>query len=309
MATEGVIVSTCNRVELYVASALPAQEASAQLRDFLLRNRGITQPLAGELFVRPQQAGVEHLFRVAAGLDSLVLGETEILGQLKQAYAAALVAGHTGRVLNKAFQTAFNVAKQIRSETGIQRGQTSVASVAVELAESVFGSLAERDVMVVGAGETSEKTARALLSRGARSLIVSNRSFERAVTLAREFGGKAIRLDDWEREFSTLDIVISSTSAPHYILDRPKLERLLQRRPPRPLLLIDIAVPRDIDPAVKAIEGVFLANMDDLQTVAANHVQARQAELAQCERRVGERARSLWAGLTPPGTRFILRSN
>lgn len=297
IAAEGVIVSTCNRVELYVASKLSATEASGRLRDFLLTGRGVSQPLGGELFALPQQAALEHLFRVAAGLDSLVLGETEILGQLKQAYQAALAGGHTGRVLNKAFQTAFSIAKLIRSQTGIQRGQTSVASVAVELAESVFGSLTDRDVMVVGAGDTSEKTARALLSRGARSLIVSNRSFERANVLAQELGGRAIRFDDWEREFAGIDIVISSTSAPHFILDRPRLERLARNRASRPLLLIDIAVPRDIDPAVKAMAGVFLANVDDLQSTAAGHARARRAELAVCETIVQERARSLWVDL------------
>ncbi len=309
IADEGVIVSTCNRVELYIASALAAEEAGARLRDFLIESRSIAQTLNGELFALPQQAGLEHLFRVAAGMDSLVLGETEILGQLKNAYQAALAGGHTGRVLNRAFQTAFNVAKQIRTETGIQRGQTSVASVAVELAESVFGRLADRDVMVVGAGDTSEKTARALLSRGARSLIVSNRSFDRAAVLAKELGGRAIRFDDWEREFAGIDIVISSTSAPHFVLDRTRLERLTRNRTPRPLLLIDIAVPRDIDPAVKGVDGVFLANVDDLQATADGHVRARRDEFARCDAIVRERALNLWATLTTAGTPPGCRSN
>jgi glutamyl-tRNA reductase len=159
LADEAVLVSTCNRVELYAATPLPMPGAADALADFLHADRQVARTDSGALFLHPQQAGVEHLFRVAAGLDSLALGETEILGQLKQAYAAALAAGHTGRLLNQAFQTAFGVAKRIRTETGIQRGQTSVASVAVELAESILGPLSQRDVMVIGAGDTSEKTA------------------------------------------------------------------------------------------------------------------------------------------------------
>lgn len=299
-AHEAVILSTCNRVELYAATDRPVNEALQSLRNFLLADRGVTAPVERELYAHHQQAGLEHLFRVSAGLDSLVLGETEILGQLKQAYDAALQAGHTGRILNKVFQTAFSVAKKIRSETNIQRGNTSVASVAVDLADKIFDGLADRDVMVIGAGDTSEKTARALLSRGARSLFVSNRSFDRAAALAGELGGRAIHFDQWEAEFPRIDIVISSTSAPHYVLDRPKLERLLRHRAPRPLLLVDIAVPRDIDPEVKLLDGVFLANVDDLQAIADEHVRARRDEIARCEEIICDRARTLLAGLPGP---------
>src|SRR6185436_19087389 len=167
----------------------------------------------------------------------------------------ALQHRHTGRRLNKAFQKAFNVAKQVRTETNIQRGSVSVGSVAVELAEKIFNSLDDRQVMVIGAGDTSEKTARALLSRGAHSIIVSNRSHERAVALANELGGRAVHFEDWASEFAKIDIVISSTSAPHYVLDRGKLEPLMRLRKNRALLLIDIAVPRDIDPAVNFLEN------------------------------------------------------
>src|SRR6185436_10099256 len=194
-----------------------------------------------------------------------VLGETEILGQLKQAYDLALKHRHTGGRLNKIFQRAFNVAKHIRTSTNIQRGSVSVGSAAVELAEKIFASLDDRHVMVIGAGDTSEKTARALLSRGARSIIVSNRSFERAEQLASELGGRAIRFDDWAREFAEIDIVISSTAAPHYVLDRTTLSPLMRLRKNKPLLLIDIAVPRDIEPEVNFLENVYLYNIDDLQ--------------------------------------------
>src|SRR5438270_3365441 len=219
-ADEAVVLSTCKRVEMYVSTHLPEQEASILLRDFLVKYHHYSGTLNDELYFLSEPDSVEHLFRVACGLDSMVLGETEILGQLKKAYQLSLELGHTGPRLNKAFQRAFNVAKHLRTETGIQRGSISVGSVAVELAERIFSPLAEREVMVLGAGDTSEKTARALVSRGARSVIVSNRSYEKAQLLAAEFGGRAVLFDDWSKEFAGVDIVISSTSAPHCILDR-----------------------------------------------------------------------------------------
>ena len=303
LAREAVLLSTCNRVELYAATELAPRDAAVTLREFLVADRAYAGPLANELYAHDGQDGLEHLFKVACGLDSLVLGETEILGQLKKAYDLALAAGHTGKTLNKSFQSAFSVAKKIRSETQIQRGNTSIASVAVDLAERIFDDLGQRDVMVIGAGDTSEKTARALLSRGARSLFVSNRSFDRAEALAAELGGRAVHFDDWEREFARIDIIISSTSAPHYILDRPKLERLLKRRKSRTLLLIDIAVPRDIDPEVKLLDDVFLANVDDLQAIADEHVRNRRDEIVRCQAIIRDKARSLLASL--PGSQSV----
>ncbi len=302
--SEAVLLSTCNRVELYAVTPRPVVETVPALREFLAMDRRQHLPPPTELYSHAGPVGLEHLFRVACGLDSLVLGETEILGQLKKAYDLALAGGHTGRVLNKAFQRAFSVAKKIRSETGIQRGNTSVASVAVDLAERIFEGLSNRDVMVIGAGEMSEKTARALLSRGARSLLVSNRSFERAASLAQELGGRAVHFDEWEREFPGIDIVISSTSAPHYVLDRPRLERLLRSRSGRSLLLIDIAVPRDIDPAVKLMDGVFLADVDDLQAVADEHLRGRREEVARCEVLIREQVTLLLNSLTASENSF-----
>ena len=229
----------------------------------------------------------------------MVLGETEILGQLKKAYELALQHQHTGARLNKAFQRAFNVAKHIRSETNIQRGSISVASVAVELAEKVFDSLNDRQVMVIGAGETSEKAARALLSRGARSVIVSNRSHERAVSLAAELGGRAVHFEEWASEFENIDIIISSTSAPHYLLDRAKLQPLMKLRKNRSLLLIDIAVPRDIEPEVNFMEDVYLFNIDDLQSIANDYLRQRKEEIVRCEQIIREKAHGLFGGRTP----------
>src|SRR5882724_7875273 len=225
-ADEAVILSTCNRVEIYAATTLEPREAFPALQEFLVTCHDFRDPLTDEIYTLSEPQSLTHLFKVACGLDSMVLGETEILGQLKTAYDVALKHNHTGSRLNKAFQKAFNVAKQIRTETNIQRGSISVGSVAVELAEKIFSTLSERDVLVIGAGDTSEKTARALLSRGAKSVIVSNRSYDRALALAAELGGRAVLFEDWAKEFSKIDIVISSTAAPHHILDRSKLEPL-----------------------------------------------------------------------------------
>ena len=293
IADEAVILSTCNRVEIYAVTQLEPPRAFAALRDFLVTCHDYRDPLTDEIYAWGEPQSVHHLFKVACGLDSMVLGETEILGQLKKAYDLALQSGHTGGRLNKAFQRAFNVAKHIRTETNIQRGSVSVGSVAVELAEKIFNRLSDRDVMIIGAGDTSEKTARALLSRGARSILVSNRSHDKAVALANELGGRAVPFDNWADEFANLDIIISSTSAPHYILNRVKLEPLMKLRRNRPLLLIDIAVPRDIEPEVNFLADVYLYNMDDLQTIADDYLKQRKEEVARCEQIIREKAEPL----------------
>lgn len=299
-ADEAVILSTCNRVELYAVSPLEPARAFMALREFLVSYRDYREPLRDELYALSEPQSVHHLFKVACGLDSMVLGETEILGQLKQAYEVALQNGHTGGRLNKAFQRAFNVAKHIRTETNIQRGSVSVGSVAVELAEKIFNRLSERTVMVIGAGDTSEKTARALLSRGAHSIIVTNRSYDKAVLLAQELGGRAVQFAEWAKEFLNVDIVISSTSAPHYILDRVKLEPLMKMRRNRPLLLIDIAVPRDFEPEINFMENVFLYNIDDLHTIADAYLQQRKEEVARCEQIIREKAHAVLGPTTAP---------
>ncbi len=203
IVSEGVIVSTCNRTEVYAVTTGAEREALEHIRAFLIEKRSYPQTLNGELYLYSEPNSLEHLFKVACGMDSMLLGETEILGQLKKAYELALQHKHTGARLNKAFQRAFNVAKHIRTCTNIQRGSVSVASAAVELAEKIFNNLSEHHVMVIGAGDTSEKTARALLSRGAKSLMVSNRSFERAAALADELGGRAVSFENWTSESKT----------------------------------------------------------------------------------------------------------
>jgi glutamyl-tRNA reductase len=298
IADEAVILSTCNRVEIYAATPLEPPRAFAALKDFLVTCHDYRDPLTDELYALGEPHSVRHLFKVACGLDSMVLGETEILGQLKKAYDLALQRGYTGSRLNKAFQRAFNVAKHIRTETNIQRGSVSVGSVAVELAEKIFSQLSDRDVMVIGAGDTSEKAARALLSRGARSVIVSNRSYDKAEALAAALGGRAIPFEDWDKEFANIDIVISSTSAPHYVLDRGKLTPLMKLRRNRPLLLIDIAVPRDIEPEVNFLESVYLYNIDDLQAIADDYLKQRKEEITRCEQIIAEKAEAVCGSRT-----------
>jgi glutamyl-tRNA reductase len=295
VADEAVILSTCNRVEIYAFTQREPPAVFTALKEFLVACHNYRDPLTDEIYSLSEPQSVQHLFKVASGLDSLVLGETEILGQLKKAYDLALHHGHTGRWLNKAFQRAFNVAKHIRTETNIQRGSVSVGSVAVELAEKIFNRLSDRDVMIIGAGDTSEKTARALLSRGARSILVTNRSPDKAVALAQALGGRAVPFEDWTGQFENVDIVISSTAAPHYVLDRARLEPLMKLRRNRPLLVIDIAVPRDIEPEVNFLENVYLYNIDDLQTIADDYLKQRKEEVARCEQIIHEKAQALLA--------------
>ena len=295
LAREATILSTCNRVEIYAVTSLAPDAAFAEFKKFLIAHHAYDGALGEELYTLAEPHSLHHLFKVASGLDSMVIGETEIFGQLKSAYELAFTHQHTGARLNKAFQRAFNVAKHIRTATNIQRGSVSVMSAAVELAEKIFTNLAEHEVLVIGAGETSEKTARALQSRGVQKITVTNRSPERATALAAELGARTVPFENWPEEFERIDIAISSTAAPQPILDRTTLEPLLKRRKHRPLLLIDIAVPRDIDPAVSELDNVYLYNVDDLQSIAADYLKLRQEEVARCEKIIAEKVAALLA--------------
>jgi glutamyl-tRNA reductase len=286
---ESVVVSTCNRVEFY-AAAPDADQAFGAMRA-ALAERGL-EPDVEVFFQRATDEAARHLFRVVCGLDSMVLGETEILGQVKKAYQAAQEQKATARHLNKLFQRAFNVAKEVRTRTNITRGSVSVGSAAVELAERIFGRLQHCKVMILGAGETAELTAGALQSRGVQSIFVANRSHDRAVALAGRMGGSAVRFEDWPRVFSGVDILIGSTAAPHHVLTRGQLEPLMGVRRQRPLFCIDLAVPRDIDPEVNLLDGVYLYDIDSLQAIAQQSMDVRRGELQACEtmidRHVGE---------------------
>ena len=280
---EAVVVSTCNRVEYYIA-AEDSSRALELVEEFAASRA--QQATGGSFFRLSGMEGIRHLFRVASGLDSMVLGETEILGQVKKAYAAAQDGGATSRCLNKMFQRAFNVAKEVRTQTGITRGAVSVGSVAVELAEKIFGKLEHCNVMILGAGETAEMTAKSLQSRGAKAIFVSNRTYERAATLAETLGGKAIHFDEWDAEFSNIDILIGSTGAPHAVVPKSKLAPLMERRADRPLFCIDLAVPRDFEPMVNDLDGVYLYDIDSLQSIADDGLRVRQSELVRCEQMI-----------------------
>lgn len=280
---EALIVSTCNRVELYAAA--PDSAAGFASLEAFLASRATLEPAERGFFYRQHgAAAVRHLFRVVSGLESMVLGETEILGQVKRAYSLAAESGATARHLNKLFQRAFSVAKEVRTRTNITRGSVSVGSIAVDLAEKIFGRLGSCRVMILGAGETSELAARALMSRGAQGIFVSNRSFERAQALAEETRGEAIGFEQWHERFEDIDILISSTSAPHAIVTPEKLGAAMRRRGNRPVFVIDLAVPRDVDPAVNDLDGVYLYDIDALQDIAAQSLAIRRQELTECER-------------------------
>jgi glutamyl-tRNA reductase len=277
---EAVILSTCNRVEIYGSSSDSAA-ALDQLVAYLESHFAVA-PGEVEFYRYAGEAAAHHLFEVASGLDSMVLGETEIFGQVKKAYAIAQETGTTARRMNKLFQQSFSVGKLVRSNSSIQQGSTSIGSAAVDLAEKIFGKLDGCRVMIIGAGEMSRTTAQSLLSRGARSIIVSNRSYDKAVELAAELKGEAVRFDDWETKLDHVDIIISSTAAPHAVVHAPMIRRVMERRRGHSLFLIDIAVPRDIEEEVNGIDNVYLYNIDQLQQIASEGKSRRERQIAVC---------------------------
>jgi len=298
---EGVVLSTCNRVELYAAHDLSDNQLGHDtLQQFVAKHFELqdAEKEALSFYHLSSAEAARHLFRVVSGLDSMVLGETEIFGQVKQAYKTALESEVTGRTLNKLFQQAFQVGKKVRNETNIQRGATSVGSVAVDLCEKVF-DLKKCRVMLVGAGEMSRTCAQSLLSRGARSMIVSNRSHERAVEMAKEMGGTALRFDAWEHTLHDTDVIISSTSAPHFVIKPELIEQVMRRRRWEPLFIIDIAVPRDVDPKVNEIEGVYLYDIDALQAIADDGRRERERQLVVCEQIIEEQLAKFGFAPTP----------
>ena len=278
---EALVLSTCNRVEIYGASERAV--ATQEIMPALWQSNAESDD-AGVLYRHDGEDCAQHLFRVVAGLDSMVIGETEILGQVKKAYEAARASGRAGPMLHRLFQRAFRVAKQVRSSTEITRGAVSVGSVAVELAGKIFGDLRKRSVLILGAGETSERTARALSSRGVTDLRVSNRSLERAQDLAALVLGTAVPFEDWTRQCREIDILISSTSAPEPLLTPQVLAPMLHGRADRPLFIIDIAVPRDVAPEVNDMDGVYLYDIDSLQSIADQSLAMRRQQISAAEK-------------------------
>jgi len=278
--TECMIVSTCNRVEILAAVDAPnANSPTDGLTSFLHRHFGLDPALlAPHLYEHRDQEAVRHLFRVAASLDSMVVGEPQILGQVKDAFAVARASGTVGGHLEHLLQGAFAAAKKVRSETEIGSNSVSIASVAVELARKIFGSLQGRTVFLVGAGKMSELAARHLVQQGAGAILVTNRTLERARRMAETFQGQVIPFGQLYEAASQADIVISSTGAPHAIFRREHGQEFLRRRRNRPMFFIDIAVPRDVDPEMGKLEGIFVYDIDDLPHMAERSREATDAE-------------------------------
>jgi glutamyl-tRNA reductase len=242
---------------------------------------------------------VQHLVEVSAGLDSQMLGETEIFGQVKDAYAAAQSSGTTGPVLNRIFQKGFQAAKHVRTNTAITEGHVSVANVAVDLALTIFGELASTRILLLGAGEIGEKTAKAFQSRGAAALTVASRRFERAMELATALGASAMPFEQRESRLAEFDVVVCATSSPDVVVTRAATRAAMHKRPVRPLFFIDQALPRDVEPAVADIDNVFLYNLDDLAKIAEENRVAREAEMTKCRAIVAEKADALWRQVAP----------
>ncbi len=284
---EALLLTTCNRVEVYGVShkRISTDEIARCLTKNPIRDPHYYAP---PFYRYEAEKCVQHLFRVASGLDSMVVGESEILGQAKKAYELARKSGAAGPYLHRLFQRAFRVAKQVRTHTDIARGAVSVGSVAVDLAQRIFGRLSDCKVLVLGAGEMSERTARALISRGVTDLRVTNRSMDRACELARAVGGRAIPFETWETQCREIDIFITSTTSETPLLTTEKLAPLLRDRLDHPLFIIDIAVPRDVDPSVNEMEGVYLYDIDSIRSVAEQSLELRRQQVVAAEAIIAE---------------------
>ena len=285
---EAVVLSTCNRTEIYLVVGDPVR-AESDVLGLLARRASIRPTELTEAIYSPRNCdAARQLYRVTAGLESMIVGEAEIQGQVRRAHEAAMRAGCTGPLTNRLFAAALTTGKRVRSETEIGSSRVSVPSVAVDLATSVLGALQERHVVILGAGDTSELTARALSEQGAGTIFVANRHADRARSLAERFGGSVVGLDGLPDQLVEADIVLSSTSSPHPIVGRDELELVMEKRDGRPLLLIDIAVSRDIDPGCGELEGVTLYDIDDLQAVVARNLSTRAGEIPRATELVEE---------------------
>ncbi len=276
---EIVLLSTCNRVEIYGTT----QGRTSDIKSLFQLLSSEARDFDSHIYVYENVDAARHLFQVTAGLDSMMLGETEIMGQIKNAYEIARVAGLTGRVLNRLFQRAFQATKEIRTRTGIGRGAVSIKSVAVELIEKILGrDLANKSIMVIGAGDIAECCVRLLVKKGARSIMVSNRSFDRALDLATRCGGEAVCFGYCLFEMRATDVVIAATSSAETLVNRDDIKHLVEARRHSPLLLIDLSMPRNIDAAVADLDGVSLYNIDDLEGIAREGIRNREREVAAC---------------------------
>jgi len=282
--SEAAAISTCNRTELYMYAGDPVNAESKALT-VLAREADIRPTeLISHLYSFRGPSAASHLFRVTAGLESMIVGETEIQGQVKRAYELALVEGATGPVLNRLFRGALAAGKRARTETALSERALSVPQVAVELAQRTLGDLVKRTVLVVGAGETAELTARALAARGVDAVFIANRHYDRAIGLAQRFGGQAVRFEELPGLLAAADIVVTSTGSPHNVIEHDALSEVMLERAGRPLLLIDLAVPRDISPSCRELPGVTVHDMDDLQALVERNTTSRQGEATRAEK-------------------------
>ncbi len=281
---ERVLLSTCNRTEIYGVGQNTGESVRRVKRFLSEYSQVALGDFEDKLYLLKQPDSIEHLFSVAAGLDSMVLGETEITGQVKEAYLEAHKIRQTGKVLNTLFQRSLKVAKNLRSHTQIGAGKVSVASVAVDLAEKIFEELRNTRVMVIGTGEMATQVAKAMVAKGAHSLIVSHRHIARAQELASELGGEALSHDVYENRVREIDILITSTLAPCVLVREKQVRAWMRARHERPLFVIDIAVPRNVEPSVEKLDNVYLYNVDDLKTIADQNLAARKSEIAECFR-------------------------
>jgi glutamyl-tRNA reductase len=280
---EAAAISTCNRTELYLVVSDPVEAESTALG--VLTRQAEIRPteLLGHLYSLRAEEAAGHLFRVTAGLDSMIVGEAEIQGQVKRAYELALVEGATGPILNRLFRGALAAGGRVREQTAIGERGVSIPSVAVELARRALGELGERRVLIVGAGETAELVARALFARGVETVFVDNLHYDRAIGLGQRFGGGAVRFEELPEQLQQADIVVSATNSPHHIVERDELEQVMRKRDGRALLLVDIAVPRDIEPECREVAGVTLHDIDDVQQIAERNASGREAEAQRAE--------------------------
>ena len=296
---EGVILSTCNRVEV-VAASRNCQAASEEIGRFLdgQRVERHAAPLDGHVYTYLGADAVRHLFRVAASLDSMVVGEPQILGQLKAFYDAAQEAGTVGAILHRLFHRSFSVAKRVRTETGIGNGAVSVSSVAVDLAKRIFDRFDDKTVLLIGAGKMADLMARYLQSSGVRSMMVTNRTFDRAIALAEKIKGSPIRFEDFPRYLKLADLVIGCAGVSDVIIDAPMIDRVLRDRKQKTMFFIDLGDRRNFDPQINDLDNVYLYNIDDLKSVADDNLQGRASEAEKAEDIVREETQSFlrWLG-------------
>lgn len=281
--SENLILSTCNRMEIYAVAAQMSDYIGA-IKDFLSRFHNLRLADYENIFyVYKDRQAVEHLFRVAAGLDSMVIGEMEILGQVKKAYQDARESRSTGKILNRLFEKAFNNAKKIRTDTSVGRGAVSVSSAAIRLAKKILGGLGDKVALIIGAGLIGEQLVLYLKKNGIKNILVANRTLEKAKILTDKFAATAVGFDDFKDRLGEVDIVITSTGAPHCIIRKDDMLNLMPKRKLKPLFIIDLAVPRDVEEEVNKIDNVYLYNIDDLQKIVQQNISLRKNELDTCD--------------------------